>query len=415
MSKVPSNLYILRLSFAHFATGMLFLLIAMLGAVWFLPDLVRLGTFRITEGWLLAHLLLLGFASLTAIGASYQLVQVILRTALFSRALGWVQYASYVSGLLLILLGFGLNLKLVAPGGILTVVGITLYAVNIGMTLINKREWSPFVLGIMLSVAAFLLAGIMGTLLGLHLAGRAEALEYEALFGSHLWLGIGGWLSGIILIFSFKLIPMFYVSPKKVTRQVYAIVGGFHMGIYLHTASLWSGIDALALCAYGVIAISGVWFSIYLFQVKAASRAKAPIGAVRVAFYLIPVHIGLFLIWGLLDLQGGAEAVLLESMIVLLILGWFIPSIFSYLSKILPFLWWAHRFRSKEEKKSAVLLSQMLPERRLTMELVGYLAGTAVMAHGFYWNLPLIAVIGQVVMALFLLVYLVELMRVFKY
>ncbi len=418
-SKAPTNLYILRLSFIHFATGILLLLTAMLAAIWLIPDIAQLGTFRVTEGWLLAHLLLLGFASMTAIGASYQLVQVIMRTALFSRPLGYVQYVCYTVGLLLILLGFGWRIQFVAPGGTLVIIGIILYCVNMGMTLLRKREWNPFVLGIALSAAAFLAAGVMGTLLGLYLAGNLpsalSALEYDVLFGSHLWLGIGGWLSGLIVVFSFKLLPMFYVSPKKVTRQVYAIIGGFHTGIGLQVVSLWLRQDTLTLAAYLIIGGSAVWFTIYLFRVRALSRAKSPVGAVRTAFWLIPLHTALFLLWGAMIQLHIAEDLLHESVLAFITLGWFIPSILAYLSKILPFLWWAHRFRTGAQKKAAVLLSEMLPERRLTLELTGYIIGAALLSIGFYYGSAAIVVLGQVLMTGFLLVYLCELTRTFRY
>src|SRR5690606_19930712 len=103
------------------------------------------------------------------------------------------------------LLGFSWDGRLIAWGGLITVLAMLLYGVNIFGTLIRKREWNPFVLGIGLSVISFICTGLYGTLLGLHLGQGIQWLAYDYLFGSHLWLGIGGWLSGLIFIFSFKL------------------------------------------------------------------------------------------------------------------------------------------------------------------------------------------------------------------
>ena len=57
----------------------------------------------------------------------------------------------------------------------------------------------------------------------------------------------------------------------------------------------------------------------------------------------------------------------------------------------------------------------MLPEQRLTRELTGYLAGVVVMVAGFWGHLPSMAVTGQTIAYAFVLVYLVELLRVFRH
>src|SRR5690554_2315975 len=84
--KPASNLHILKLSMHYFATGMAMLLVALVCAVWIMPELVQFQSMRNTNGWFLAHLLLLGFATTVSMGASFQLVQVIMRSSLFSRA-----------------------------------------------------------------------------------------------------------------------------------------------------------------------------------------------------------------------------------------------------------------------------------------------------------------------------------------
>ncbi|MEX2416120.1 MAG: hypothetical protein WD424_08240, partial [Paenibacillaceae bacterium] len=100
---------------------------------------------------------------------------------------------------------------------------------------------------------------------------------------------------------------------------------------------------------------------------------------------------------------------------MLISLGWFSPTILSYLSKILPFLWWAHRYQTKEEKKNAVLLTNMLPERRMSLELLGYLIGIAVVIAGYILETSVLAVIGQIIAVGFTIVYLIELSRTFRY
>jgi hypothetical protein len=404
--KIPPNLYILNLSFIYFATGMLMFLSAMAAAIWVVPEMVQLQSLRHPKGWMIAHALLLGWASMIAMGASFQLTQVIMRTSLFSRTMGFVQYAFYTVGLLALIFGFLGQMKWIAAGGTAVTVGVILYVVNLTVTHIRKREWNIYVLGVGLSQLSFLVTVLLGVLMGIGFAAGWSHDYSEIVFYSHMWFGVGGWLSGLILIYSLKLLPMFYVSKKKPTRSAYGIIGGFHAGIWLQAASLWSGIGWLGSVGLACLALSVGWFILYVFSVRKQSNGKQPVGAVKVAFWLIPVTYFFFLLWMLSKH---------EAFIIFLIMGWFTASIFSYLSKILPFLWWAYRFRTKEEKKGAILLSDMLPENRLQLVLTAYVLAVIGVVTGYLLQLPMVSLGSQAAACIFIVAYIIGLLRVFKH
>ena len=413
--KDPPNLHILRLTFTFFATGMMLFVVAMIAAIWFIPDLAQLQSVRHPKGWVLAHLLLLGFATTVAMGASFQITQVIMRTSLFSRKLGYIQYGFYLLGFIGLLAGFLADMRLIAVGGWSLAIGVVLYVFNLAATFVRKKEWNVFVFGVSLCLIEFLITIFLGIAMGLGFAYGWNAAYHREMFGSHLWFGIGGWLSGLILVYSFKLLPMFYVSRKKLTSLSYWIVGMYHLGVWLQSFSLWSGSGRIADVASFLILIAFGWFIVHIFEVRKRSSGKQPIGAVKIAFFLIPVTGLLFFVWSCLRWAGLNLPRTHEALVIGVILGWFSPTILAYLSKILPFLWWAHRYRTKEAKKSAVLLSDMLPENRMTGELYGYIAGIAAVVAGYLLQLPIVAVLGQAAAVVFSLVYMVELLRVFRY
>lgn len=412
--KDPPHLHILKLTFAFFAAGMMMFLVAMIAAIWLIPDFVQLQSLRNPKGWFLAHLFLLGWATMVAMGASFQITQVMMRTSLYSRTLGYIQFVFYILGFFAVISGFFTDTRLIVLGGGCIALGGLLYVFNLVMTFVRKKEWNLFVFGVCLSLIEFLLTIFLGIAMGLGFAYGWNADHYAAIFGSHLWFGIAGWLSGLIIVYSFKLLPMFYISRKKLTPSSYWIIGSYHFGVWLQALSLWSDAKWIAAVATFSMIVSLGWFIIHLFEVRKQSSGKQPIGAVKVAFFLIPASSFLFLLWSGLNWFGGISN-LDEVLIFSLILGWFSPTILSYLSKILPFLWWAHRYRTKEDKKSAVLLSEMLPENRMTRELVGYLTGIAAVIFGFLFKLPMVAVLGQIAAFGFVVIYILELLRLFRY
>ena len=415
--KEPPNLHIFRLTFSFFTVGLSLFLIAMAVAVGLLPDLASGSSSRSPVGWFLTHALLLGFGSMVAMGASYQLTQVIMRTSLFSRSLGYAHLVLYGLGVAGMLTGFATDAEWIALGGWGVAIGACLYAVNLVVTFILKREWNVFVLGVSLSLLGFLLMIGMGIVMGVGMAFGSDWAggRYDAVFGAHLWLGVGGWLSGLILVYSFKLLPMFYVSRKKPDASCYWMIVGFHIGIWLQVLALWLEVKAFAV-AGDVCMLAGVGGCLVFFRgVRAMSSGKQPIGVVKMAYFLWPAIFLVFAVWCVVRWCGGGSAELNEALVLCLILGWFAPSIFAYLSRIFPFLWWARRYRTKEEKKAAPMLSEMIAERRMLWELGGYLAGIAVVVGGFLTGLSKMVMMGQAAAVVLIIVYMVELLRVFRH
>ena len=417
--KQPPNLHIFQLTFLFFGCGLVLFLITMGAGVRLLPELAAEQSARGPAGWFLTHAFLLGFATMIAMGASYQLTQVMMRTSLFSRPLGYAHLALYVPGVAGLLAGFASDAEWIALGGWGVALGACLYAINVAVTFVRKREWNLFVLGVSLSLLAFLVMIAMGIVMGIGMANGWGAGRYDAIFGTHLWLGVGGWLSGLILVYSFKLLPMFYVSRKKPTVANYWMVGGFHLGVWLHVLALW--LDAGAAASWAAITgdacvlAAVVWSFLFFREVREMSSGKQPIGVVRMAYHLLPVVILAYAAWCVARWYGAGFAMMNETLVLVLVLGWFAPTIFAYLSKIFPFLWWARRFRTKEEKKTAPLLSEMIAEKRMVWELGGYLAGVAAVACGFGFGWGEMVLIGQAAALACILMYLAELVRVFRH
>ncbi|MEX2104093.1 MAG: hypothetical protein WD907_02015, partial [Bacilli bacterium] len=141
VKKEASNLHILKLSFLYFAVGMGMFLFAMVIAVWIFPELVQFQSMRNPKGWFLAHILLLGWATMVAMGASFQLTQVVMRTSLFSRKMGYIQFVLFTFGYLSMITGFMVGEQLIVIGGTSVTVGVLLYTINLGMTFVLKKEW----------------------------------------------------------------------------------------------------------------------------------------------------------------------------------------------------------------------------------------------------------------------------------
>src|SRR5690625_810829 len=247
----PPHAQIFKLTFTFFGTGMVMFVVAMIAGIWIFPQLLEDQSVRNVNGWALAHLFLLGWATMIAMGASYQLTQVLLRTNIYSRLLGVIHYIFYVIGFLLLIVSFIISFpEGLFIGGLFVLIGVIAYIGNIVKTFMKKRAWSLFHLGVTLSLGALLLTVMTGLFMGLSFNRIRLPFSYEALLATHLWLGIGGWLSGLIIVYSFKLIPMFYSSPRRAHVEAYMILLLFHGGIWCRMVAIWWGRGSFEIVAH---------------------------------------------------------------------------------------------------------------------------------------------------------------------
>jgi len=414
--KVPPNVRIFSLSFSFFAAAGLMFFAAMLLGVAFAPELIRAG-FRSPAGWMLSHMMILGFATMLAMGASMQIVQVLLHVHLFSRMLGFAQFAVYAIGLAILLPSYYIGSFVgIGVGGSIVTAAVLLYAFNLAATFARGRTWNVYVCGVLLSLLALLMTVGLGIAMGV-VGGSGTGVQwYGRLFVSHLWFGLGGWMAGLIIAFSFKLLPMFYVSPHKAGASGWWIVGLFQVGIWLKAASVAVQADGLRLLSAGCLLAAMALFLRFMRLVK--KKAKPLRGTIPVVAGMNAAVAALFGVW-LVGREIWPTAARLtawtEALVVFLVAGWFAAGILGYMARIVPFLWWAYRFHTVWQKKSKVLLSNMVPERRMGVELWMFCAAVGVTAVSIGLAWPPGAVIGQAAALITAVVYVIDLSKVFRY
>jgi hypothetical protein len=409
--------HVFSLSFTFFAAACLMFIAAMILGIFFLPELIAVKGLRSPAGWTIAHMMTLGFMTMLAMGASFQLVQVILKTRLFSRFLGFVQFAAYAAGLAVLLPSFFTGrLAGIGIGGSLVAIAVLLYAFNLMATIIRRRIWNVFVLGMGLSLAALLVTVGLGTGMGIVSSSGRGLQLYDRMFLSHMWFGLGGWMSGLILTFSFKLLPMFYISLKKAETEAWYMIGLFQAGVWLQAASIWYSSGIAGFLSLLCLTISIMLFIRFILAVR--KKAKPLNGTIPVVAHMNLIIAVIFELWLVFDFVMRGSAGIREwtaGFAVLLIAGWFTCNILGYLARIVPFLWWAYRFHHGWQKKSKILLKDMVKETRMGIELWIYAAAIGWVAGSIAFAWPPGSVIGLAAALVMAVVYLYELSRAFRY
>lgn len=323
------------------------------------------------------HLLTLGVLSLTAIGASAQLLPVATRQPI--RAVWPLHIAFWLILPGIVVLTYGMATGVVAAmesGGALTVAALGIFAVLLADNL--RRAKGAGLVGAHGWVALISLAVLVA--LGLLMIGTYQApilADLRAATLAHMIAAALGFMGMLALGFSYVLIPMFALSPavdEKLGRTETAVataavalgVGGALFAPMLVVVAVFMGIIAAAL-------------HVYALSRALAKRMRKRLGLsfvlVRAAWalLLLTMALGAALALGL-DVPGG-----ITLFGFVLLFGWLLTFVTGVLQRIMPFLAAMHATKAG---KRPPLVSELTPERPLQVHAVCHFTALALVAAG---------------------------------
>lgn len=407
----------IRLPLLFIATGMLSFA-AFHGLTLFSMGAWLLEPPRNPYGWFRIHLLVLDWATMIAMGAVYQLIDVVLQRRIHSRLLGYVHYACFTAGSIILLAGF-LQMKTawIAAGGSLAFIGIMLFAWNVGRTLLAAKLWNAVTISTAFSIVYLAATGLLGMAMGLNFAFNLWGSWHEAMLASHIWLGTLGWFGLLITGFSYKMLPMFYLShgasekPQKLILLLWNGAVLLGAAAFLFKLGSWGmGVSIALLLAALVV------YEAHIRDIIKHRHKKTPgngiVWTVWCTRALAVFAAALLARWSWEpESVWSATFVLLTGWVYLW--GWVAMTILGYLSKIVPFLWWTHKYGPLAGKPGVPVMNDMIRERYVGWGMTGMAAGLAVTLLGIGLELSAVMMAGASILALCALSYMGLVAKVF--
>ncbi|MEH7481978.1 hypothetical protein V7157_13055, partial [Neobacillus drentensis] len=165
------------------------------------------GSFRIPVIWSSAHLLILGWALMAAMGAMYQLVPVAFLTKIWNERFAFIQFFHTAIGITSFSVMLYWSPQNAMIPGVLTLLGILMFLFQMFMTL--KKQAKPTILTAFVGsslVCLFITISLGITLIYCLKTGIAGE-NYHSIFKAHLLMGVTGWFTLLIFGFSYKMVP----------------------------------------------------------------------------------------------------------------------------------------------------------------------------------------------------------------
>ncbi len=380
-----------RWTIAHFATALVFFLLAqaaMVAGATF-PDLALLTPTTLAA----VHLVTVGWVTILMLGALHQFVPVITASGAAAGKSALVSLVAIAVGLIGMETGFiALDGRLgpsavasLPAGGALVLTGAAIGAAALARILWQTRPLAFSAQFIVAGLVFLLVTVTLGFILGLAFAEPA-LVPWSAAFSDglrlHLFAGLIGWFTLTAIGVSYRLLSMFTLAPEERgglgTAVITLSVGGLAVTWLLElAASLGLGVPTAAIVA--AVAATGLGLVLYLADMVRLYRARRRrqlelnTGMAVPALAALAVSLGL----GACAAAAGYPERAVGAAGYLFLFGWLSGLGLSQLYKIVPFLTWLERYGSVLGKQAVPRVQDLVDERRDRPWFILYFAAVA--------------------------------------
>jgi hypothetical protein len=360
--------------------------LATLGVVWLAPELA--GHYYHPRIVALTHTVTLGWITLTIMGASYQLIPIVLERTIWSERLARWQFWLLVASIGGMIAHFYLGTwpGLVTAAGFLAV-GISAHLVNVIATLRGFKRWSFTARLVVVGYAGLALTMLFGLALGMDRIWKFLPGQFFPTLHAHFHLALLGWVAPMIFGVAARVYPMFLLAPEPDGWPDAVQFWGVALGAPAVVLGLL-GIPGLTVA--GTLAVIGAAAGHAWWVMGFARGRKRPrldwglrFALTGTAFLLPAALMGLAFA---LDLLSGPQPAIAYA--VLTLGGWVSLTIVGMMLKIVPFLVWYRVYSPRAGKEPVPTLAQLSWPRAEGLAYVLLTAGFVLFS--------LAAVVGQI-------------------
>jgi hypothetical protein len=376
-----------------------------------------LGFFLAPRLLFMVHLVTLGWITLTIVGASLQLVPVVLQVPVqLQRIAAWVFYL-YVPGLVLLLYGFwSQQTGWLIAGGLLLALAAILYFVAMVATVTASDSEGLIAVHVTVALTLFMFNLTWGIFLVFNQRyGFLEDLRVGSI-ASHGALGLAGWFSIITYGVAYKLMGMFTLAEDRVSHPLaWTQLGLSSAGLLLlgglgfTTALRWPAALALALILAGAAIFAWQMIALYRQRRRRLPDIVYPFVLTAVVLWVVAIAVSL----GAAIAGRGADSMSWRVAIWLGLFGWTGMMIVGHMYKINTFLAWLNKYADLVGKTEVPKLDSLyeagLGRAGWAVYTLGVLAGAA----GLALSQGTVLLVGLLALSAGVAIYLVNQVLIF--
>ncbi|MBK8357433.1 MAG: cytochrome C oxidase subunit I [Saprospiraceae bacterium] len=355
----------------------------------------------------ITHTMALGWGTMIILGASHQLVPVLIESKLYSNILAYISFILAAIGIPLLVYGFYVfDMRWPAQwGGWLVVLALFAYMINIAVSMVKSKHESVHAVFVFTATTWLCFTAILGLAQVYNFTSillPESSLHYLTL---HAHAGIIGWFLLLIIGVASRLIPMFLISKYSNVRLlwwIYALINGALLIFVI--LFLYPGREALLFIPVITVFIAISLFIYYCYwaykkRIRKQVDEQVKLSLISVVMLLLPV-LFLILVIVTLILTSGEQLNLIISYGFIIFFGWITAIIMGMTFKTLPFIVWNKVYHHLSGLGKTPSPKDLFNNPVFKIMAIAYLAGFIIFTLGILFGNSIVLKLG----AIFLLI-----------
>ncbi len=360
----------------------------------------------------ITHMATLGWGTMIILGASHQLLPVLVDGKLYSEKLAKATFITCAIGIPLLVYNFWYfqTVWLMQLGAVLVLSGFLLFALNVFRSIWNSNALQVQVYFLFTATLWLCLTALLGTLLVFNFTYNLFSVSHLEYLRLHAHMGLVGWFLMLVAGVASRLLPMFMISKysnDKLLLRIFWLING---GLVLFLVDVMFAGITYRVYLYLCMLLAGILlFVVYCRQAwkqRIRKKVEAPVklSLAAVALLMLPLITAAFLI---IQIITGSHMALRLSVVYgsLFLLGWLTAIILGMTFKTLPFIIWNKVYQRLSGKQATPSPKDLFSNRLITWQIIFYVPGFILVEMGILLQNAVLLKTGSVLLLATAIVY----------
>ena len=359
----------------------------------------------------ITHVMALGWGTMMILGASHQLVPVLIEGKLYSDALAYLSFAFAAVGIPLLVIGF-YQFDFGWPaqtGAIFINAAIIFYLINIGVSMAKSKHENVHAVFVFTGTLWLTITTIVGLFLIYNFTRNILSKDSLSYLPLHAHLGIVGWFLLIVIGVGSRLIPLFLISKYHNDKLLWWIYGLINFALisfiifflYFKISSLYF-LPLIAITA-AIFMFAYYCYHAYYERIRKKVDYQVKISLLSVLMMLLPLFFLFIIILWLLVSSSSYSLVLTYGFCIFF--GWITAIIFGMTFKTLPFIVWNKVYHDKAGLGKTPNPKELFSDKVFLGMGIFYLAGFVLFAAGILISNEYILKIASILLLITAILY----------
>ncbi len=359
----------------------------------------------------ITHAMALGWGTMIILGASHQLVPVLIEGKLYSNALAAVSFILAAVGIPLLVYAFYVfNTGWPARwGGMLINAAILVYLINIAVSLSKSKHENVQAVFVFTAVCWLLATTSVGLILIYNFSYPLLSVPSLSYLPLHAHLGIIGWFLLMVIGVGSRLIPLFLISKYNNTKLLWCIYALINIGLVLFIPSFifFAGTTfyaaPVAIIVTALLLFGYYCYKCYQLRIRKQIDEQMKISILSVLMTAVPLFMLIIIIGWSLTTANNLRLVLTYGFTIFF--GWITAIIFGMTFKTLPFIVWNKIYHQRAGLGKTPDPKELFSKKIFTGMAIIYLAGFILFAGGILLSNIMILKLSSILLLIAAVLY----------